>query len=268
MQSLEFLQAWRQRTRNWQEKAPAPPAVMVKEWLEEALGNGEPLLLAVAPQVPADLFAAVLLDLAGLLQEHRPDPDLAQLAGAVMAAGQPERQALAQAAVAGDGETLQAWAAGRDLSDALLLALTPLALQPFLHRYAASLQQQQVSFLTWRQTYCPVCGREPDVARVDPDNLRHLHCAQCDSQWQYHRLSCVWCGSENPKQQRILQVAEWDPWRLDVCDNCHGYIKTLDQRHGGRLGRPGVDLFAEDARTRQLDILARQQGYERGGRKQ
>ena len=65
MQSLEFLQAWRQRTRNWQEKAPAPPAVMVKEWLEEALGNGEPLLLAVAPQVPADLFAAVLLDLAG-----------------------------------------------------------------------------------------------------------------------------------------------------------------------------------------------------------
>lgn len=267
MQSLEFLQAWRKRTGAWQEKAPAAPAIIAKEWLEEALQQGEPLLLAVQPQVPPNLFADALLDVAGLLQEHRPDPALAALAGAVLQAGLPERQALALATLAGDGAALQGWAEAAGLRAELLLTLAPLALQPFLQRYAAGLQQA-VSLLLWRQPFCPICGREPDVARIDPDNLRHLHCAQCGTQWQYHRLSCVWCGGENPKQQQILQAAQWEPWRLDVCEACGGYLKSLDQRHGGLLARPGVDLFLEDARTRALDLLARQRGYGRGGRKQ
>lgn len=267
LQSLEFLQAWRQRAPQWQEKAPAAPAIITKEWLEAALGNGEPLLLAVQPQVPPNLFAEALLEVAGLLQARRPDPALQLLAAALLQAGLPERQGLAQAVLAGDGEALELWAGETGVSPELLIALAPLALQPFLQRFAADVQKA-VSFLSWRQTYCPVCGRDADVARIDPDNLRYLHCAQCDSQWQYHRLSCVCCGTENPKEAQILQVSQWEPWRLDLCDRCGGYMKSLDQRHGGQLSRPGVDLFLEDARTRQLDLLAQEKGYERGGHKQ
>ncbi|HLN65409.1 MAG TPA: formate dehydrogenase accessory protein FdhE, partial [Symbiobacteriaceae bacterium] len=59
-----------------------------------------------------------------------------------------------------------------------------------------------------------------------------------------------------------------EPWRVEVCEDCGGYIKTLDQRHGGHLAMPKVDLFLEDARTLTLNLLAEEEGYRRGGRKQ
>lgn len=267
MQSLEFLEAWRTRSSRWQDQVPAPPAIVAREWLEDALQQGEPLVLAVQPQVPAGLFAEVLLDLMRVLQQYRTDAALAPLARAVREATAEQRQALAEAALAASADDLRAWAAEGSATQDLLLALAPLALQPFLGRYAHGLTQA-VPLQSWRQTYCPVCGREPDVARIDPDNLRHLHCGQCGARWQYHRLPCIWCGTEDPKQVQILQATEWEPWRVDVCDACGGYVKTLDQRHGGTLSRPGVDLFLEDARTRQLDVVAQQRGYRRGGRAQ
>lgn len=145
--------------------------------------------------------------------------------------------------------------------------LKGLAIQPFMAAHAANLADVAPLAL-WRQNYCPICGTDADVCRIDADNLRHLHCPTCDTQWEHYRLSCTTCGTDDIKQVNLLTLETLEPWRAEVCNACGGYIKTLDQRHGGLLAMPKVDLFLEDARTLQLDLLAEQEGYRRGGRVQ
>lgn len=264
MGSYDFLKAWREQSFSF-----ASPVVSVSETaLEKALQAGEPLLTLVPPVIPADGYTAVLTVVAGLLVEHQSGEGAAQAAAvkaAVQQASPAERQALVQAVLGGSG--LEQWAADRGLSPGLLETLASLALQPFMACYAAALTEAAPLGL-WRQNSCPVCGSAADVCRIDPDNMRFLHCPTCDTQWEHHRLSCPTCNTDDVKKVSLLTLEDLKPWRVEVCDACGGYIKTLDQRHGGLLARPKVDLFLEDARTLQLDVLAEEQGYRRGGRLQ
>jgi FdhE protein len=263
--SYEFLKAWRE-----QQFTVASPDVSVnEEALENALQAGEPLITLVPPVIPADGFASALAVVAGLLAEHQDDEAAAARAAAVKTAiqkaGSAEREVLVHAVLGGDG--LDQWAAARSLPSELLTTLASLAIQPFMARHAAALAEAAPLSL-WRQNVCPVCGSGADVCRIDPDNMRHLHCPTCDTQWEHHRLSCPTCNTDDVKKVNLLTLEDLKPWRVEVCDACGGYIKTLDQRHGGLLARPKVDLFLEDARTLQLDVLAEEQGYRRGGRVQ
>lgn len=264
MGSYEFLKAWREQSFNLES-----PVVSVSETdLEKALQAGTPLLTLVPPVIPADGYARVLAAVAGLLAEHQSGEAALQAAAvkaAVQEAGPAERQALVQAVLG--GAAVEQWAADRGLVPELLTTLASLALQPFMARHAAALAEAAPLGL-WGQNVCPICGSAADVCRIDPDNMRFLHCPTCDTQWGHHRLSCPTCNTDDVKKVNLLTLEDLKPWRVEVCDACGGYIKTLDQRHGGQLARPRVDLFLEDARTLQLDVLAEEQGYRRGGRLQ
>lgn len=264
MQSLEFLKAWRDKSRQWQDRIGPVAFGVSEEQASEALTEGTPLAAVSRPPIDGRLFADVLSDLAGLLTQHS-QADVSPLRAALGTSDKLD--SLAQGALVQDIEALTAWAAEHKVDPNLLYALAGLALQPFLARYAKAATDVAI-IETWRENYCPVCGREPDVARIDPDNLRFLHCPQCDTQWQHHRLTCVRCGTDDVKKVRLLMDPEMEPWRVEVCDVCGDYCKTLDQRHGGVLAMPRVDLFVEDARTVRLDLLAEQEGYRRGGRTQ
>lgn len=266
MASYPFLKAWRARARDWQQRVPPPPRPITRDALGGALAGGQPLVSVVQPAVPLDLFAEVLADLIRLLEGAGSSVagEVTGLSRAVAAAGPAELASLAEAGLAADDDGLARWAANHGLRPDVVATVAGLALQPFLTRLAAGLADA-VSFGGWRRNYCPVCGRRPDVARVDPDNIRFLHCGQCDAQWPHHRTACVWCETDDAKRMRIVTAAELEPWRADVCDACGGYVKTLDQRHGGVLAPATVDLFLEDARTLSLDLIAREQGYRRGG---
>ena len=264
MGSYEFLKAWREQSFNLES-----PVLSVSETdLEQALQAGQPLVTLVPPAIPADAYAGAVALVAGLLAEHQSGEAAAQ-ASAVKAAVQKsspsDRQALAEAVLGGSG--LEQWAAERGLVPELLTTLASLALQPFMAQHARALAAVAPLGL-WRQNDCPVCGSAADVCRIDPDNLRFLHCPTCDTQWEHHRLSCPTCNTDDVKKVNLLTVEDLKPWRVEVCDACGGYTKTLDQRHGGLLARPRVDLFLEDARTLQLNVLAEEEGYRRGGRVQ
>lgn len=259
MQSLEFLRAWRERSRQWQERIPAPATRPSDVSMEGAFLSGDPLITLVEPVISPALFAEVLADLAGQLAQFQ--PDARPLADALAKASPAEREALAESLL--DGRGAGDWAVQPDV----LLTLAGLALQPFMARFAQAVAPG-APLPMWRKNFCPVCGTAPDVCRIDPDNLRFLHCPQCDTQWEHHRLTCVNCDTDDVKKVNILTVEEMEPWRVEVCDVCGGYTKTLDQRHGGHLAMPRVDLYLEDARTLQLDLLAEQEGYRRGGRAQ
>jgi len=263
MQSLEFLRAWRERVRALEEQLPGPARLPAAAEAEAALSRGEPLISLVEPPIDPDRFAALLADLAALYAESRAE---ARALAAGLAELPPEgRRDLAQALLR-DVDSA-AWAARLGADDDLLLTLGCLALQPFMARFARAVREI-APLQGWRRIQCPVCDAAPDLCRIDPDNIRYLHCPQCDTQWEHHRLTCAVCGTDDVRQVSILTLAGLEPWRVEVCDRCGGYIKTLDQRHGGHLAMPRVDLYLEDARTLQLDLLAEQEGYRRGGRAQ
>jgi FdhE protein len=49
-----------------------------------------------------------------------------------------------------------------------------------------------------------------------------------------------------------------EQYRVYYCDNCHGYIKTINE---AMIVNSNLDLFWEDINTVHLDLLALQEGY-------
>ena len=111
------------------------------------------------------------------------------------------------------------------------------------------------------QAACPFCGGPPQVAVLRGDSTadgagRALVCATCSTTWPVRRIMCVSCGEENERQLNYFQAAEFDHVRLDGCEACRRYIKTVDLT---RLGRavPVVDEIASAV----LDLWASEHGF-------
>lgn len=115
----------------------------------------------------------------------------------------------------------------------LALALGAAA-RPFLNAYAAVLSEK-VEQSEWGRRYCPVCGGKPDLSYLHKeDGARRLVCSRCDSDWRYPRVACPRCGNENQADLSFfVDETGQAPYRLYVCESCHGYIKTIDLRHNG-----------------------------------
>jgi FdhE protein len=107
---------------------------------------------------------------------------------------------------------------------------------------------------------CPHCNGAPQAAVLDTGDggPRHLLCATCLTLWPYRRVLCPSCGEEQEKQLAYFRSPELDHVRIDACESCGRYLKTIDR---GRLGLavPLVDEVAAVA----LDVWAREHGYEK-----
>ena len=87
-----------------------------------------------------------------------------------------------------------------------------------------------------------------------------LICSLCGYSWKGIRMRCPFCETEDQKAHRYLFVEGDNTVRIDVCDACKKYIKTIDSRNMGQKIFP----LLEHMGTLHLDILAQQEGYERG----
>ncbi len=106
---------------------------------------------------------------------------------------------------------------------------------------------------------CPFCNARPSVAvlRGEGDGgKRSLLCSMCATEWLYRRVVCPSCGEENKDKLPIYVAAELDYMRVDACDTCHIYLKSVDLTKNGRA-LPVVDEIA----TVVLDIWAEEHGY-------
>lgn len=127
---------------------------------------------------------------------------------------------------------------------------------PFLRCYARMLAPL-INIETWYKPYCPVCGGEPDFAALTkPYGARWLLCSRCDFEWPYRRLSCPFCGNDNPDQY-LYVPSENGKYRLYLCDRCRRYLKVIDLRE--LVEEPPLPV--ERIITLPLDIAARQEGY-------
>ncbi len=96
---------------------------------------------------------------------------------------------------------------------------------------------------------CPVCGEVPTLAILSPPNgNRVMHCLSCNYEWPVNRVGCLFCGSEDAKQQIFLKNEKFPGIEMAVCQLCGQYFKEIDAR-----GKVVTDYRWEDLRTLPLN---------------
>ncbi len=106
---------------------------------------------------------------------------------------------------------------------------------------------------------CPFCKRKPGHGVLRPlgdGGLRSLVCSFCLAEWEFRRLVCPGCGEENHAKLAVYTAEEFKHVRVETCDSCRSYIKTVDLTKSGRA-EPVVDEIA----SMPLDLWAKKQGY-------
>jgi FdhE protein len=146
----------------------------------------------------------------------------------------------------------------------------PGALQPgpsdffaraFLQPYAAYLRSLSSNVKSNGSTpfLCPFCKRRPGLGVLRPlgdGGQRSLVCSFCLAEWEFRRIVCPACGEENHAKLPVYTAEELQHIRVETCDSCRSYIKTVDMTKAG-LAEPIVDEIASIP----LDLWARKQGY-------
>lgn len=108
---------------------------------------------------------------------------------------------------------------------------------------------------------CPFCAGAPQVSILESagDSApggRLLQCGTCLTSWSVRRVLCPCCGEEDEHRLAYYHAPDFDHLRVDVCESCRHYVKTVD------LTRLGIAVpLVDEVAGAPLDIWAREQGY-------
>jgi formate dehydrogenase accessory protein FdhE len=210
-------------------------------------------LFLLLPKVP--IFLSVVEQIAPL--------PLAQAAAGLAQKGPAEWQRVienfwyrdAESVVAADDAELQS--AYRSATDSNRL-LAWIFLQPYAEYLA---DNRELGIVDGTPSTCPLCGCKPivGVLRTEGDGAKKsLVCMLCAHEWTFRRIYCPSCGEEREPQMAYYSAPEIEHVRVDVCDTCHTYLKSIDLTKKG-LAVAVVDELA----TIPLDLWAREHGYEK-----
>jgi FdhE protein len=179
------------------------------------------------------------------VQQIAPSP-LAQSAAALSAAGENRWVELLD-------EFWQEGAASLDPTEALLAWAF---LQPYAEHLADHLAPTEFH---GTPSLCPLCGGLPLVGVLRPQGdggKRSLICALCAHEWDFRRIVCAACGEESVDKLPVYVAEELPHVRVEACDTCHAYIKTIDLTKDGHAV-PVVDELAAIP----LSLWAAEKGY-------
>ena len=136
-------------------------------------------------------------------------------------------------------------------------------LQPYAQRLAEAAVAPRGRELARTDNRCPFCGGAPQLSvlhggdePLSAGGGRMLQCATCFTEWPIRRVLCVRCGEEDERKLGYFHSADFDHLRVDACDTCRHYLKSVDLTRLG-LAVPLVDEVAGAS----LDIWAREHGY-------
>jgi formate dehydrogenase accessory protein FdhE len=106
---------------------------------------------------------------------------------------------------------------------------------------------------------CPFCNRKPVLGvlrQMGDGGARSMVCSFCVAEWEFRRIVCPGCGEENDKNLAVFTASDFDYIRVECCDCCKTYIKTVDLTKDGRA-EPLIDELA----SAPLDLWAGEHGY-------
>lgn len=137
----------------------------------------------------------------------------------------------------------------------------PFFAQALLQPYAEFLADKTNADNQGTPALCPFCGSRPVVAVLRPEGdggKRSLVCSLCFTEWTYRRLVCPNCGEENKEKLPVFAAKEFENVRVDACDSCHTYLKSIDMTRDGNAV-PVVDELA----TISLNLWAAENKYQK-----
>jgi FdhE protein len=163
------------------------------------------------------------------------------------------RERLRQRLVADDGEPPE--------PEVLTAFAVEAVLQPFAEAAAVLRRGRRRQGAGARTAVCPVCGSRPSVGALREEGhgaRRTLVCGLCLTEWDYARVVCPSCDEERFDALPVYTADSLPHARLEACDSCRTYLKTIDLTKDG-LAVPVVD----DLASVPLDLWAREHGYHR-----
>ena len=110
----------------------------------------------------------------------------------------------------------------------------------------------------WPEGRCPVCNALPSLAFIRQDGGRSLFCSYCGFSGPWHRIGCPNCQNRGPRGLDINEIEEEKGFRIDFCNECRSYIKTVNAKLLEEYSPELIDIVSLP-----LDIVAQGKGYRR-----
>jgi FdhE protein len=130
----------------------------------------------------------------------------------------------------------------------------------FLQPYAEFIRHR--SGMMWpgySHSCCPFCNRKPGVAllrQMGNGGQRSLICSFCLAEWTFRRITCAGCGEQDERKLPVYTANEFDYVRVECCETCHHYLKTVDLTRNGL-----ADAIVDEMAAAPLDLWAGEHGY-------
>lgn len=108
---------------------------------------------------------------------------------------------------------------------------------------------------------CPLCGARPLLGVLRPEGdggKRFLLCSFCAQEWEFRRILCPTCGEEAEAKLPVYVAEQFPHIRVEACDTCKFYLRTIDLTKDGHA-IPLVD----DLAAIPLTLWAHEHGYSR-----
>jgi len=131
-------------------------------------------------------------------------------------------------------------------------------LQPYAE-YLAKRTEPPVIEITPR--VCPLCGSRPLLGVLRPEGdggKRFLQCSFCMQEWEFRRILCAACGEEAESKLPVYIAGQFPHMRVEACDTCKFYLRTVDLTKDGHAVPPVDDIAAIP-----LTLWAEENGYRR-----
>lgn len=142
------------------------------------------------------------------------------------------------------------------LDKQVLAFITYNSIKPSLCTCSEQLSSYLDKEIEWGKGYCPICGNVPVISMFQGEGERFLYCGFCWHKWQAKRIYCPYCDNRDTESLQYFFSEDEKEYRVDICDKCKKYIKTVDVRKTERIIYPPLEQVA----TLHLDIKAKETG--------
>jgi len=255
--NLDIMKARHANTTRY--LAAHTPDAVTKEAVEGRLKDGFSMVDEANVFVDAEISAELFDQLADLLARYDTIGGAdAKTLVALREKGSIDVAGLIRASLSQNESFFTELAEETDTDASLLAVIGENLARPVLAFHATGMEGT-VELLGDNRNTCPCCGNDPVMAMLDAESgRRFLKCSLCHTHWEFQRMECPHCGNREDGGAKYLFYDEEDPHRVDVCEECKRYVRTVDLR---KTQNRTVVLDVEAIATGYLDDMAMKQGY-------
>jgi FdhE protein len=134
-------------------------------------------------------------------------------------------------------------------------------LRALLQPYTEQLAMRAAGVASENRAICPFCSAKPCVGVLRGEGeggRRSLICSLCSTEWEFRRILCPNCGAEDKEALPVYIADEIPHVRVEACDHCRTYIKSVDLTRDGH-----AVAVVDELATVTLNIWADEHGYQK-----